>query len=47
MIEQIYALQAEILKNKHSSILWATFLSFGLAPIIGGVFILILKMRMP
>lgn len=43
MIEQIYALQAEILKNKHSSILWATFLSFGLAPIIGGVFILILK----
>ena len=43
MKQQIQALQAELLKNKHSSILWATFVAFGLAPVIGGVFILIIK----
>ena len=43
MKQQIQAIQAELLKNKHSNILWATFIAFGLAPIIGGVFILIIK----
>lgn len=43
MKQQIQALQAELLKNKHSNIHWATFIAFGLAPIIGGVFILIIK----
>lgn len=43
MKQQVQTLQAELLKNKHSKILWATFIAFGLAPIIGGVFILIIK----
>ncbi|MBL7901022.1 MAG: ABC transporter permease [Bacteroidia bacterium] len=43
MKQQIQAIQAELLKNKHSSILWATFVAFGLAPVIGAVFILIIK----
>jgi len=40
---QIQALQAEFLKNKYSNILWATFIAFALAPIMGGVFILIIN----
>lgn len=43
MKHQIQALQAEFLKNKYSNILWATFIAFGLAPIMGGVFILIIN----
>ncbi len=43
MKQQIQAIQAELLKNKHSNILWATFIAFGLAPVIGGVFILIIN----
>lgn len=43
MKQQIQAIQAELLKNRHSNILWATFIAFGLAPIIGSVFILILN----
>ena len=42
MKQHLQAYHAEILKNKHINILWVTFLAFGLAPIIGGVFILIL-----
>ncbi len=43
MKQQIQALQAEFIKNKYSNILWATFIAFGLAPIMGGVFILIIQ----
>ncbi len=37
------AFTAELLKNKHSSIRWVTFIAFSLAPIMGGVFIMIMK----
>ena len=43
MGQQIQALQAELIKNKYPNILWATFIAFGLAPIMGGVFILIVQ----
>jgi ABC-type transport system involved in multi-copper enzyme maturation permease subunit len=43
MIQQIQALQAEFIKNKYSTILWVTFIAFGLAPLMGGVFILIIQ----
>lgn len=43
MNQQIQALQAEFIKNRYSTILWATFISFGIAPVIGGVFILIVQ----
>lgn len=43
MKQQLLALQAEFLKNKSSDILWATFIAFGLAPIIGGIFMLIVQ----
>ena len=37
------ALKAELLKNRHASIVGATFVAFALAPVMGGVFILILR----
>ena len=43
MKQQLLALQAELIKNKYSNILWATFIAFGLAPVMGGVFIYIVK----
>lgn len=43
MKQQILALQAEFIKNKYANILWVTFIAFGLAPIMGGVFILIVQ----
>jgi ABC-type transport system involved in multi-copper enzyme maturation permease subunit len=43
MKQQIKALEAEFIKNKYSNLLWGTFTAFGLAPIIGGVFILIVQ----
>jgi len=39
----IYALKAELIKNKYSHILWVTFIAFSLAPVMGGVFMLILR----
>lgn len=42
MKQQLIAIQAELLKNKHSKLVWATFIAFGIAPIIGGIFILII-----
>lgn len=39
----IAALKAEILKNKYAHILWVSFIAFALAPIMGGVFMLILR----
>ncbi len=43
MNAQLNALQAEFLKNRHSTLVWATFVAFGLAPLMGGAFILILR----
>lgn len=43
MKQQIQALQAELIKIKHSKIIWATFIAFALAPIMGAVFILIVQ----
>ncbi len=43
MNQQIQALQVEFIKNKYSNILWVTFIAFGLAPVMGGVFILIVQ----
>lgn len=43
MNAQIGALKAEFLKNRYAKILWITFIAFGLAPVIGGVFLLIMR----
>lgn len=43
MNRQLLALQAEVLKNKYATILWVTFIAFGLAPVMGGIFILIIQ----
>lgn len=43
MKQQIRAIQAELIKIKHSKITWATFVAFGIAPIMGAVFTLILQ----
>lgn len=37
------ALHAELLKNKRSRITWITFVAFALAPLMGGLFMLILR----
>jgi ABC-2 type transport system permease protein len=43
MKQQLLALQAELIKIKHSTILWVTLVAFGMAPIMGAVFILIVQ----
>lgn len=43
MKKQIQTLQAELIKIKHSKIIWATFIAFAIAPIMGAVFILIVQ----
>ncbi len=43
MKHQIRAIQAELIKIKHSKIILATFIAFGIAPIMGVVFTLILQ----
>ncbi len=43
MKQQIYALQAEFMKLKHSKIVWATFIAFSIAPIMGAVFMPIIQ----
>lgn len=43
MKQQIRALSAEVSKNKHSRITWVTFIAFALAPIFGGVFMMLMK----
>lgn len=43
MISLYAIVTTEFNKNKHSRITWITFLSFALAPIMGGVFILIVR----
>ncbi|MBK8706235.1 MAG: ABC transporter permease [Saprospiraceae bacterium] len=43
LYEQWLALKAEFKKIRHSSIIWVTFIAFALAPLMGGVFMIILK----
>jgi len=43
MKQQVQAFQAEILKNRHSRIIWVTFFAFALAPVFGGVFMFLMK----
>lgn len=43
MKQQIQAIRAEFLKNRHSQIIWITFLAFSLAPLFGGTFMLLMK----
>lgn len=43
MKQQLLAISAEFIKNKHARIRWVTFIAFALAPIFGGVFMLLMK----
>ncbi len=43
MKQQLYALQAEFMKLKHSKMVWATFIAFSIAPIMGAVFMPIIQ----
>jgi ABC-2 type transport system permease protein len=43
MKQQWQAFIAEIVKNRHSKIIWISFLAFSLAPVFGGVFMLMMK----
>ncbi|MDQ3015351.1 MAG: ABC transporter permease [Bacteroidota bacterium] len=43
MSGQIQALKAELIKNKYSNVIWVTFIAFLMAPIMGGVFMLIMR----
>jgi ABC-2 type transport system permease protein len=38
MKQQLWALSAEFMKNRHARIIWITFIAFSLAPLFGGVF---------
>ncbi|WP_276365541.1 ABC transporter permease [Chryseolinea sp. H1M3-3] len=42
MSGQLQALKAELIKSQYANILWITFIAFGLAPVMGGVFMLIM-----
>jgi ABC-2 type transport system permease protein len=43
MKQQLQAFIAEILKNRHSRIVWVTFIAFALAPLFGGTFLFLMK----
>ncbi len=43
MTQQGQAFIAEVLKNRHSRIVWVTFIAFSLAPVFGGVFMFLMK----
>lgn len=43
MSMQVRVLRAELIKNKYSNILWVTFIAFALAPLMGGIFMLIMR----
>ena len=43
MAQQVQAFIAEVLKNRHSRIVWVTFIAFSLAPVFGGVFMILMK----
>ncbi len=43
MKQQIQAFVAEIYKNRHSRIIWVTFIAFSLAPLFGGIVMFMMK----
>ena len=43
MNQQVQAIVAEYIKNKHARIKWVTFIAFSLAPVFGGVFMFLMK----
>lgn len=43
MKEQFLAISAEFIKNRHSRIRWVSFIAFSLAPVFGGVFMILMK----
>lgn len=43
MKNQMYALKAEIAKNRHSKILLISFIAFALVPVMGGIFMLVMQ----
>lgn len=43
MKQQLRAIFAELIKNKHAPIKWVSFAAFALAPLFGGVFVLLIK----
>ena len=43
MKQQIQAIAAEFIKNKHSKIRWVSFAAFALAPLFGGLFMILMK----
>lgn len=43
MKHQIRAIAAEFIKNRHSHIRWVTFIAFAIAPVMGGVFLIMMK----
>ena len=43
MNPQIRAISAEFLKNRHSGIRWVTFVAFAIAPVMGGLFMFLMK----
>jgi ABC-type transport system involved in multi-copper enzyme maturation permease subunit len=43
MKQQMLALHAELIKIKNAGTLWGTFIAFALAPLMGGVFIFIIR----
>ncbi|HEY1054255.1 MAG TPA: hypothetical protein VGE24_03945, partial [Emticicia sp.] len=40
---QIQAIRTELIKSKNVNILWVSFIAFGLAPIMGGIFMLMMR----
>ena len=43
MYKQLQAVKAELIKCQYANIIWITFIAFGLAPLMGGVFMLIMR----
>jgi ABC-type transport system involved in multi-copper enzyme maturation permease subunit len=43
MLNLYTLIDIEFYKNKHSSITWITFLAFAIAPIMGGIFVLLVR----
>lgn len=43
MKQQVQAIAAEFIKNKHSHIRWVTFIAFAIAPVMGGFFLSMIK----
>lgn len=43
MKQQIQAIAAEFIKNRHSKIKWVSFAAFALAPLFGGLFMILMK----